>query len=57
MSRSSLIPASSTPIAVLMPRCSKALSGATPLRSRKFELQPAADVLVGGITSRFELLR
>src|ERR1700731_2185856 len=39
MSRSSLMPASSRPIAVLMPRCSKKLSGARPLRRRKLELQ------------------
>jgi hypothetical protein len=35
MSGSSLIPASSRPITVLMPRFSTALRGATPLRSRK----------------------
>jgi len=39
MSRSPLIPSSSSPIAVSMPRLSNVLSGATPLRSRKFELQ------------------
>ena len=39
MPRSSLIPASSRPIAVLMPRLSNVLSGAIPLRNRRFELQ------------------
>src|SRR5207248_5093452 len=39
MSRSSLMPASSRPIAALIPRSSKKLSGARPLRRRKLELQ------------------
>src|SRR5204863_86788 len=39
MSRSSLIPASSMPIAVLTPLASSTLSAATPERSRKFDEQ------------------
>ncbi len=39
MSRSSLMPASSRPMPTFMPRFSNALSGATPLRRRRFELQ------------------
>ena len=39
MSRSSLIPASSSPMATLTPACANRFKGATPERSRKLELQ------------------
>jgi len=39
MSRSSLMPASSIPIAVVMPAASSLLSAATPERSLKFDEQ------------------